>query len=41
MRIPRFDDDVGLTLGRVVARHAVEQERRGALNAWRTARVAH
>ncbi len=35
----RFDDDVGLALGRVVGRHAVERERRGGLNAWRTARV--
>jgi membrane-associated phospholipid phosphatase len=31
----RFDDDVGLALGRTVARYAVERERRGALNAWR------
>ena len=31
----RFDDDEGLALGRVVARHAVERERRGGLNAWR------
>jgi len=37
----RFDDDVGLALGRVVARHAVERERRGGLNAWRAARAAH
>jgi membrane-associated phospholipid phosphatase len=36
----RFDNDGGLALGRVVARHAVERERRGALNAWRNARVA-
>jgi hypothetical protein len=36
----RFDNDGGLALGRVVARHAVEQERRGALNAWSTAGVA-
>ena len=36
----RFDDDVGLALGRVVARYAVERERRGGLNAWRTAPVA-
>ena len=36
----RFDNDGGLALGRVVARHAVERERRGALNAWRTARTA-
>jgi hypothetical protein len=35
----RFDDDVGLALGRVVARNAVERERRGGLNAWRTARA--
>jgi PAP2 superfamily protein len=34
----RFDDDEGLALGRVVARYAVERERRGGLNAWRTAR---
>ena len=33
----RFDNDGGLALGRVVARNAVERERRGALNAWRTA----
>lgn len=33
----RFDDDAGLALGRVVARYGVERERRGALNAWRTA----
>jgi hypothetical protein len=33
----RFDDDVGLSLGRVVGRNAVERERRGGLNAWRTA----
>ena len=33
----RFDDDVGLELGRVVARHAVGAERRGRLSAWRTA----
>jgi hypothetical protein len=31
----RFDDDEGLALGRVVARYAVERERRGGLNAWR------
>jgi membrane-associated phospholipid phosphatase len=36
----RFDDDAGLALGRAIARHAVEQEQRGGLNAWRTARVA-
>jgi PAP2 superfamily len=35
----RFDDDAGLALGRVVARYAVERERRGALSAGRTARV--
>jgi hypothetical protein len=35
----RFDDDVGLSLGRQVARYDVEQERRGKLSAWRTARV--
>jgi hypothetical protein len=34
----RFDDDEGLALGRVVGRYAVERERRGGLNAWRTAR---
>jgi hypothetical protein len=33
----RFDNDGGLALGRVVARHDVERERRGGLNAWRTA----
>jgi PAP2 superfamily protein len=33
----RFDDDIGLQLGRVVARHAVDAERRGRLSAWRTA----
>ncbi|HMG70722.1 MAG TPA: vanadium-dependent haloperoxidase [Gemmatimonadaceae bacterium] len=36
----RFDDDEGLALGRVVARYAVERERRGGLNAWRTAAMA-
>jgi hypothetical protein len=36
----RFDDDGGLELGRTVARYAVEREKRGALNAWRTARIA-
>ena len=35
----RFDDDIGLELGRVVARHAVEAERRGRLSAWRTAAI--
>ncbi len=33
----RFDDDVGLALGRSVARYEVEQERRGRLNAWKNA----
>jgi hypothetical protein len=36
----RFDDDEGLALGRAVAQHAVERERRGGLNAWRIARAA-
>jgi hypothetical protein len=36
----RFDDDVGLALGRTVARYAVEREKKGALNAWRDTRVA-
>jgi hypothetical protein len=36
----RLDNDGGLALGRVVARHAVERESHGALNAWRNARVA-
>jgi hypothetical protein len=36
----RFDNDGGLALGRVVARYAVEREKRGGLNAWRTAPVA-
>lgn len=35
----RFDNDIGLALGRQVARHAVEVERRGGLAAWRTAQV--
>jgi hypothetical protein len=35
----RFDDDEGLALGRAVARYDVERERRGGLNAWRTART--
>jgi membrane-associated phospholipid phosphatase len=35
----RFDDDVGLALGRLVARYDVERERRGGLSAWRTARL--
>jgi hypothetical protein len=33
----RFDNDTGLALGRAVARYDVQQERRGRLNAWRTA----
>jgi len=37
----RFDNDGGLALGRVVARYAVERERRGGLNAWRTAAVGN
>jgi hypothetical protein len=36
----RFDNDGGLALGRVVARNDVEQEKRGKLNAWRSAVVA-
>jgi hypothetical protein len=35
----RFDNDGGLALGRMVARYAVDRERRGGLNAWRTASV--
>jgi hypothetical protein len=35
----RFDNDVGLALGRIVGRHAVDAERRSGLFAWRTARV--
>jgi hypothetical protein len=35
----RFDDDTGLALGRVIARNAVDRERRGALSAWRTTRA--
>jgi hypothetical protein len=35
----RFDNDTGLALGRAVARHAVERERRGALSAWHTTRA--
>lgn len=38
-RMLRIVLGVGLALGRVVGRHAVERERRGGLNAWRTARV--
>jgi hypothetical protein len=37
----RFDNDGGLALGRVVALYDVEREKRGGLNAWRTASVAH
>ncbi|HET7160623.1 MAG TPA: vanadium-dependent haloperoxidase [Burkholderiales bacterium] len=33
----RFDNDTGLELGRAVARNAIEREKRGGLNAWRTA----
>lgn len=36
----RFDNDGGLALGRIVARHVVDREKRGGLNAWRTASVA-
>ena len=36
----RFDNDGGLALGRIVARYAVEQERRGKLNGWRDTPVA-
>lgn len=36
----RFDNDGGLALGRVVARHDIERERQGGLNAWRTTGVA-
>lgn len=36
----RFDNDGGLALGRIVARYDIEQERRGRLNAWRSAGVA-
>lgn len=32
----RFDNDVGLALGRTVARYAVKRERQGGLNVWRT-----
>ena len=34
----RFDNDIGLALGRVVARYAVDAEKRGKLNAWKVAR---
>ncbi|HVF38628.1 MAG TPA: vanadium-dependent haloperoxidase [Gemmatimonadaceae bacterium] len=36
----RFDNDIGLALGRTVGRHAVARERSGLLNAWRNAPVA-
>ncbi|MEO7683432.1 MAG: vanadium-dependent haloperoxidase [Gemmatimonadaceae bacterium] len=36
----RFDNDGGLALGRIVARYDIERERRGGLNASRTAPVA-
>ncbi|HKH93717.1 MAG TPA: vanadium-dependent haloperoxidase, partial [Gemmatimonadaceae bacterium] len=36
----RFDNDVGLAVGRAVARYAIERERRGGLNVWRSAGVA-
>lgn len=36
----RFDNDGGLALGRTIARYDIEQERRGRLNAWRSAGVA-
>src|SRR5215213_1439196 len=36
----RFDNDTGLELGRAVARYAIERERRGGLNVWRSAGVA-
>ena len=35
----RYDNDGGLELGRTVARYVVAQEKRGALNAWRSAGV--
>ena len=35
----RFDNDGGLELGRVVARHVVAREQRGGLNAWRATKV--
>ncbi len=35
----RFDNDVGLALGRIVAKHAIEREKRGGLNAWRSAQA--
>ena len=36
----RFDNDVGLALGRIVGRHVVERERHAGFNAWRTTPVA-
>ena len=36
----RFDNDGGLALGRIVARYAIERERNGGLNAWRTNRIS-
>jgi uncharacterized damage-inducible protein DinB len=36
----RFDNDVGLELGRAVGRYAVEQEQRGRLNRWAASPVA-
>lgn len=36
----RYDNDGGLALGRVVAKHAIEREKHGGLNAWRAAGVA-
>ena len=36
----RFDNDGGLALGRVVAKYDIEREKRGGLNAWRTAAVS-
>ena len=35
----RFDNDGGLALGRIVARYDIDREKRGALNAWRNAKV--
>jgi membrane-associated phospholipid phosphatase len=35
----RFDNDVGLALGRAVAMYAIDRERRGGLNAWRNAQL--
>ena len=36
----RFDNDEGLALGRTVAKHVVNRERRGALKVWQDAGVA-